>query len=483
MTDVIWDRLRDRWLRLRQEGAEPVPPPPPHPDRLVVDVRLPRDSSDTLCETLEKTVRRILERRTQELGIDRKLDVGVRSAGPLGSAVEISVRGRPLALCDLPAPATAGWGYDEAIERRIDKVVRQRLVLVLDDEDVAWHAKRWQSACDDRRANLYLGLPAYLLGNGLRLGVPSGFAPPPAVTRCDTVEELAEVLLDAAAPRVLDLQVCEDVLRRRHPDLADGFDTVRSAVFSQWGVQLPDLRIRPVAEQAAPRIMLNHLSDAGDSSLDSWPLVLGWLHAAFTEFAACFVRLSDVSAAWNQLLDIMPDLATVSSAAFNDAQLTACLRCLVRNKDSVRNQARVMWLLLDLDGGARPSGFRIADLDGAMTGRAGGGAERLASHVRKRMSDEAWQAGLPERPLEVVTLPPELEQALAAQGATRADAEWELVRAVRSIGAPVEVAVAARDSLDAARHALGALADPPRVVASEELSPDVVMPRLPVPAR
>jgi len=479
VTEVIRDRLRGRWLRFRQELAEAGPPAPLHLDRLVVEVRLPAGSSDTRCEVLGEAVSRILEHRTRELGIDRKLDVGVQATGALGPTVEISVRGRPLALCDLPGSADGGREYDEALEHRIDEVVRRRLALVLDEADVAWHARRWQSACHDRRAHLYLGLPAYLLGNGVRLGIPPGFTPPPEVAGCDTPEELAEVLLEVAAPRVLDLQVSEEVLRRRDPELADGFDTVRSALFGQWGVQLPDLRIRPVSDQVAPRVMLNHLSCTGDPGLDSWPLVLRWLQAAFTESAACFVRLSDVSAAWDQLLDIMPDLAAVSSVVFNDARLTACLRCLVRNQDSVRNQTRIMWLLLDIDAGARPGGFRIADLDGTVTGRAHGDAEQLASHVRKRMNDEAWQAGLPERPLGTVVLPPELEQALTGEGTARAEAEWELVRAIHGIAGPVEVAVAARGSLGPVRHALGALADAPRVVASEELSPDVVPPRLP----
>ncbi len=209
--------------------------------------------------------------------------------------------------------------------------------------------------------------------------------------------------------------------------------------------------------------------------------VVDVLGATLREHAVWFVRSGDVAAARNRFAHVLPHLVTLSQEMWPDAVLGACVRAVVGNGGSVRNLARLLWLLLEAE--PRSDAVDAVWLPEADPVESRSAPEqdpgRVASSVRRRTAFDAWQVGVDEAP-QRVGLPRVLEDELLA-GGDRGGAEWRILRVLAAVPPTATVVTHSPAALGPVQYLVRALPRVPPVIASHELPPgSAPPPELPV---
>jgi hypothetical protein len=220
-----------------------------------------------------------------------------------------------------------------------------------------------------------------------------------------------------------------------------------------------------------------------------WTDVVHSLHAELAARRHWFVRMRQVRDLMDKdLVYVLPDLVAVAEANFTRAQITACVRELVRAGRRMRNVPRILWLMLEAGGGfpAKSDILRLSEspLLPKVRHRPSASPDPVvqAVRVRKLAAEEEWRLGN-YRPLtQAVRLHPDIERRLLAKDGLEAlaRAEWAAVRAFAKAPQAEHVVTRTVGALGPVRAALQAVEKVPRVVASHELPPDADLQALPI---
>jgi hypothetical protein len=219
-----------------------------------------------------------------------------------------------------------------------------------------------------------------------------------------------------------------------------------------------------------------------------WTDVVRHLGAELAGRRHWFVRMRDVARVLDDdLVYVFPDLLAVAEANYSRAQVTACMRELVRCGRRMRNLPRILWLLVEAGGSPAGSDIvRLAESPLLPKTRhqppAGRDPLLQAVRVRKIAAEEDWRLGTYRARRHAIRLAPQIEERLVTDGAPAAlaRAEWAAVRAVATAPGAERVITRTVEALGPVRDALQAIEKAPRVVTSHELPPDADVGAYPV---
>ena len=490
MTEIARDVFR---ILRRRPGSAVSPPPEQLPSsaaEMNLTVQVPTGIADAEITQLENGLHRAITGRARSLGVMRDVTVKVTRPEAGEDTVAVWAAGRPLAVglpTDSGLPAE-DWARN--MVSSVDYALLRRPSFLLDAPLAEQHAARLQASMSDDWRDSYRGVPAYLLDNGISLPGEDQLDAPRGLRQCDSAAEIGELLIDRLASPEIVVEVAEATLRNTPVDAAAALVSVREALYTQTGVQFPDVRIVPTDQPPhVVAIHLNHvrLPEFRVAEESGWQDVVPALGGILRAFAPWFLHVGDVRTARTQLGDVLPDLISLSRSLYPDPLLSACLRSLMVHGDSIRNLPRILWLLLEA-GAIDPADDRVLLAESPHLPSAGTAPvvqrdpELLASALRKVVAEDAWRVGAPGPGDPCVCLPSEVERSLIepADADALAHAERQAVAMLSSVDRPFQVAAHSARALRPLRYALLALPEPPRVVASQELPLDQEM--QPVPA-
>lgn len=413
--------------------------------------------------TLEDELRGRTRFRLQEAGVERPVEVSVSgSNGRMGpGTTEVVVGGRPAAVRAVAEVTSVSALVDEAL-------VRRRHLLA---EGLPAFASTPAAGPGPLGAVPAVVAAMVLESGGTLAGAQSQLGGPldptqPAAAPTSSLER-AEELIEASYPASLTLVVADSVLRTgtgREP-----LDQARTDLHHRTGIVLPDVSLERggAADLELGMVVNRVLLSAQLGPASSWGEVVDRLRRTVEANADCMIRIRDVRESRARYALQLPDLAEVADR-WSDALLTAVVRALALNGDSIRNGPRIMLALEEAIGGP-PS----KEVD----------PHYYASCVRRRFNEDLWYAGHRTRLAGAMTLPRTLEEKLVSplhpSGPTSgeiAGVEWEVLR--RLARHPQTTVVVTRDpgSIWPVRRVLRALPGRRRVIAAQELDPDVELP-------
>jgi hypothetical protein len=475
-----------RGLRTRNPAVAGSPEPGPIRSEIEVRVRVPEGTTPAAATGLEQRITELFTRRSRELGVNREPVVHIEPVPSARPTVDVSADGRPVAS-DVTVPEEDDdERWPRAIAVGVDRALRRHLSLLLDEPTTEQYAAKIGGIVSAKSHAHYRTVPGYLLDNGLSLkAIDNLKLEPGSLAERQTGVEIGEVILNAAAPRTIIVELAQATLRKSEETTQRELLKTREEIYFQTGVHFPDviLKIEDLRPEVA-HVELNQVRLPGvRMSTDAgWRDVVRVLNDSLRAHIQWFLRTEDAEAARSVLSSTLPDLVRLSRYFFEAPLLTACLRSLVRNGDNIRNLQRILWLLLE--AGAAQAGTDCVRLGSAQLRYAASGPQVqrdpdvLASALRRWVTAEAWQVGAPTDGPPIVRLPPELEATLIepADAAALAEAEWRAVRAIGAVGGPSRLVTHSVDALRPVRDALSALPDPPQVMASMEFPPDTELP-------
>lgn len=448
-------------------AVTPAPEPitPPMSDQPVrVGIRLP-DSLHAACtDNLTDSLHAHLAALLSDLGLHRTLAITTQRAGHSGTAASMTIDQRPVAYL-----RTEQLRPEDAAEQLLNGImcrILARLPLL------AGPGVGARSAA------------AYLMALGCRAPVGA------AVDAIDAVDsDAAEQLIETRTDEEIVLEVAAPTMRRVE-GAARAMAELRETEFRKQGVIYPDIRVVLTDDRpGSVRLRLNDVTlpvrQLGEDA--------GWIDVVRhigTELAArrhWFVRMRDVARVMDEdLVYAFPDLVAVIEANYSDAQVTACVRELVRG-GRMRNFPRVLWLLIEAGGTSAGSDIlRMSESPLLPKARHRPPAEHdpilQAVRVRKLAVEEDWRLGNYQAPEHVVRLAAGIEERLVAGGPpdALAVAEWAAVRAFATAPQAERVITRTVEAVGPVRDALEAVENVPRVRASHELPPDADVKALPV---
>lgn len=444
MTELARGLLRE--LRRRADQLVPPAEPPRKPATVQVRLRAGAAAGSTVAD-----LEAVINRHRRELGL-APLPVATGPSQP-DTAAKISLHGRPLAVAR----------DDARVVDEVDRILCRAPGLLLED---------WTSAVG-------VTLSAAELADGGHdvSAVPStGVSEPP--------------------PARLRLEVPLDVLRRVNPGDDELVVTMRARLHERTGVLLPDLDLA-VAERAVAHdagLAAAHEADGADAHgadgtdahgadgvrlwvndvrvacsaapADTLAAVVDWATDELSARAAWLVSESATEEELNALALRSPRLEEALRSAYSVRDLTRCLRELVTGGDSVRNLARIVWLLVER------AADRAQDL---AEGQAAVDPVVLASAVRQRRNADNWTGRVPTPQGPWLPLDEKVETALLDPDPARVGwAMWSVAEAVVRTDRVPTVVVEKAAAIPMARRAMQAagVAGPPRVVASAEVTLD-----------
>jgi hypothetical protein len=435
------------------------------PAAMPVQIRLPASVAPEVARGLPAALTGPLGALAAELGFTRAPEIEVH--GPGGADhLAVSIDGRPVA--DLPGDRL-GPGAD--LTGVILSRALRRLPL-LAGSAVGEHSTA-----------------AYLAGIGCR--APDGRA----AGSFDV--ERAERLIDERADERIVLEVPAATMRRLGPDDVRAVERLREQEFRGWGIVYPDVRVVLTGEPPGTvRMRINDVTlPASDLGPDAgWRDVVAFLGRELADRRHWFVRMRDVVRVMDEdLAYSYPDLVAVAEANYSRAQVTACVREMLRSGRRARNLLRILWLLIEAGGSSAGADvLRMSESPLLPKARRRPTADSdpmvQATRVRKLAAEEDWRTGGYRLPRRAVRLPPEIEDRLAGLTAERelsalADAEWAAVRAVTGRPDAQRLYTRTVAAVGPVRDAVQAVENRPRVRASHELPPDIDVDALPILTR
>ena len=442
----------------------PAPEPiiPPMSDQPVrVGIRLPDSLHAACADNLTDSLRVHLSALLSDFGLDRTLAITTQRAGRSGTVASMMIDQRPVAYL-----RTEQLRPEDAAEQLLERVMSRILgrLPLLAGPGV------------DARSTA-----AYLMTLGCR--VPAGAA----VDAFDS--DAAEQLIETRTDEEIVLEVAAPTMRRVE-GAARAMAELRETEFRKQGVVYPDIRAVLTDERPGfVRLRLNDVTlpvrqlgkDAG------WTDVVRHIGTELAARRHWFVRMRDVARVMDEdLVYAFPDLVAVIEANYSHAQVTACVRELVRS-GRMRNFSRVLWLLIE--AGGSPAGsdiLRVSESPLLPRARHQPPADHdpilQAVRVRKLAVEEDWRLGYYQVPEHVVRLAADIEERLVAGGPPDAVAmaEWAAVRAFATAPEAERVITRTVGAVGPVRDALEAVENVPRVRASHELPPDADVKALPV---
>jgi hypothetical protein len=480
--------LRELLRGLRTRNPTTAGPPERDPGGSAIDVlvRVPEGVAPAAATGLGQALDELFTQRSRELGVNRQSSIHIESSPSARPTVDVSVDGRPVASDVSALAEDDAEHWSRAVAVRVDRALRRHLSVLLDELSTERYAAKVGAFVSAENNARYRMVPGYLLDNGISLEAIDKLKPEPgSLDGLQTGAEISEVIINAAAPHVITVELTEATLRKSKEAAQQDLLGTRKKIYFETGVQFPDVNLKigdlPPGEAyielnqvRLPRVRMHADAD--------WHDLVRVLHESVRVHIQWFLRADDAEAARGVLGDALPDLVRLSRHFYGAPLLTACLRSLVRNGDNSRNLPRILWLLLET--GAARAGGECVRLGLAQLGSSGSGPEVqrdpdiLASALRRWVEAEAWQVDAPAEGPPIVRLPLELETALIepADAAALGEAEWRAVRAIGSVGGPSRVVTHSIDALRPVRDALSALPDPPKVMASMEFPPDTELP-------
>jgi hypothetical protein len=456
-------RLLDS-LRSRVVAPSPAPVVPSVADQpMRVEIRVPDVLHAAVAHDLKDSLQGYLSALLDEFDLDRRLEITTARAGPAATGTTVSIGGRPVAHLrsdHLRPDAASGLLLDDVLSR-----ILRRLPLLAGSGVGAGSTS------------------AYLMTLGCR--VPIG-------TSADAFDvDDAEQLIDDRSGEHILLEVAAPTMRRVEGAGARAMVGLRETESRKWGLVYPDVRV--VLTDHRPGTVRLRLNDVtlparrlGEQA--TWNDVVDHVGTALVGKRHWFVRMQNVARAMDEdLAYIFPDLVAVAGANYSRAQMTACMRELVRGDWRMRNIPRILWLMLE--AGGSPAGsdiLRMSESPLVPKARHRSPAERdpiaQAVRVRKLAAEEDWRLGNHRAPRNAVRLAADIEERLVAKGQAEdlARAEWAAVRALATAPEARHVVTRTVEALAPVRDAVQAVENVPRVVASHELPPDADLSALPV---
>jgi hypothetical protein len=440
---------------------------------LTLEVTVPTGFGLEGATRLEGELRRLVGRQISDIGASRDLDVQVREAAGPDGPVEISCGGRPL----LVQPAQAGRETQVPIVLdSVNRALLRRPALLLDPAHARAFGAALAGRLRDSRTDLYRGIARYVVEAGTSLSRLRNVTGLSAVHTCESTPEIGEVLIDAVSPHSIVVDVPEPTLRAVDSRSADALVRRRTDLHSSVGLEFPDVEVRRSDDPAGVvRIRLNGigLQEVRLGEESTWADVVDLLGRTLAGHASWFVRSRDIARARSRSSATLPDLVALSEATWPAPLLSACIRSMVGNEDSVRNLSRILWLLLEADPrGAPPDSVWLPEVAASESGTL---AERMpdvvVSNVRRRIAFDAWQVAAPD-PIRYVALPRNTEDALVTAGDDLGDIEWRVIRSLARLSPPYTVVTHGSAALPVMRSAVEALPTVPRVIAVSERPPD-----------
>ncbi|MEV0284776.1 hypothetical protein AB0H36_11740 [Kribbella sp. NPDC050820] len=448
-------------LTRRMLGA-PLPRRP-----IQVEVGLPEALRASCADQLTAALDGQLTTLLDELGLDRRLTIterdDVAGKGNRDTAT-VSIDGRPIAYLprsQLPDDATAEVLCSEFMSRTL---------------------RRLPTLAGSRSSNR--STAAYISALGCRA----------SLTIADSVSfdvDTAERFIDARTNEEIVVEVAASTMRKVAEDDVRALVDLRETDYRKRGVVSPDVRVVLTDQPAGSvRFRLNDVTlpehNLGEDA--RWVDVVGDLGKTLAERRHWFVRMRHLSRVIDEdLAYVFPDLVAVLEANYSRAQVTACLRELVRSGRRIRNLPRIMWMLLEIGGTAAGSDVvRISESPLLPKARHRPMADRdpmvMAVRVRKLAAEEDWRLGNYYPPSNVVRLAAQIEERLVAtsEGPALAEAEWAAVRAFATAAKADRVVTRSVGAIGPVRGALQAVERIPRVMASHELPPDADVASFPV---
>jgi hypothetical protein len=450
-------------LQSRVAARTPAPAVPPIAGRpMRVEVRLPDNLHAGIADDLKDSLHVHLSALLTELGVDRTLTITTGRSGAGATATTVSIDARPVAHVGSghlrPGPA-AGPLLDEVLPRML-----RRLGLLA--------GTAGSGSTSD-----------YLTALGCRV--------PPGTSADGFDVDVAEKLIDDRFGEQILIEVSERTMRRVEGDEARAMVALRETEARKWGVAYPDVRVVPTDRPAGTiRLRLNDVTlparRLGEDA--TWADVVHHLRTVLESRRHWFVRTRYVAQIMDKdLVYFFPDLVAVADANYSRAQMTACMRELVRGGRRMRNIPRILWLLLE--AGGSPAGsdiLRMSESPLLPKARHRPSADRdpivQAIRVRKLGAEEDWRLGNSRPPQAAVRLVANIEERLVAKGPVEdlALAEWAAVRALAARPGVRHVVTRTVEALGPVRDALQPLGDVPQVISSHELPPDADLGVLPV---
>ena len=416
------------------------------------------DVPDGAAQELADALKTMVGQRMRELAIPRTVTSRAELATRDPRRLAVAIDGRPLAVLD-NAPQSSTWVHDTV--RAVDLALLRRLSVLLGDGPTT--------------------VSHYLVDNGVALPVTA----PELSHESTPVAEHGELVIDRLAAQRIVVEVAEAVLRNTQPGHARALVDVRTELYARTGVQYPDVRIEAVPSPShSLRIRCNDvlLPETPVPADGGWQHVVTALEEPLQAHAAWFLALSDVRETRERMMPVVPDFMAVSAQVYSDELLSACLRELLRSSESIRNLPRVLWLMIEAgpSWGTGSDLVRLSEVPLLSGEPASRDPELIASGLRRRINEEAWRAGVHGDDGPMVSLPHELEESLVRAGdpVERADAEWRAVLAVDALEPNTVIVAHAAEGVRPVRYALQACRVQPRVIASQELPPDVDLPPL-----
>ena len=421
-----------------------------------------RGVSRSLGAVFEKTCGRVGLPRTA------KVETAVSASG----AWEVFADDRPVAIF----PGGPAAGTVDAVVEATHWALLRRLPVLLHDADVSRLSPALGITESDRSREVL----EYVLSNGVSL---EHLAALPARPWLDELRaaDVAEALL-AQLPASVSVSVPESILSGLVDSDLDAVVDVRHGLLLRLGAGFPDLELSiEGGPEARTRLFLNDVEGPWVQMAEGsdWRALVSTLEGLLLDHASWFIRIADLVDGKRRVANLFHDLVEISDLNVSEAELTACVRCLLANHDSVRNLPRVLWHLIEASqrsGGvdevllAEPHMITPEQSTRSLHAHP----ELSASEVRRGVAYEDWSGGGAREPSPAVSLPLVAENELVAAADSRAlgVAEWQVLRATYEHG-DVEI-VAAHDpvAIRRLRQALYCLPDPPRVIATRELPPD-----------
>jgi hypothetical protein len=447
----------------------------PAPPTLAVRATVP-DVDDELLATTRLAVQQTFRQVAHELGIERDVDVTMIRRPDGADTVEVSADDRPVAI--FAAPRAPDWSATVCAQMHLALLRRARVLL--DDATVDKVGRKLSSPSPaDVRRTL-----EHLLDNGIGIRHLDGRA---TWNEGRSPAETAELLINDLASPNLELTLAESSLRNTPNDERACVRDLRLRLFNEHGIRFPDLAIASHDIQAGEmRVRLNDLTTptlplAAPATL---PEILAALDPIIANHAAWFVRADDAEAQRAELASEIPDLVHAAEAQIPSWLLSACLRALISNSDSVRNLPRIIWLLLESD--PPRDGIDEITLSKSAANPVSENTpiafepEFLPSTIRRLIAYEAWAGGETPSNKPLVSLPIEWEDNLIHASSSRAIAktEWLIVRTLFASPNPPLIVTHTVAGTTPTRQVLRALPHPPRVIASQELPPDAPLPEI-----
>lgn len=450
---------------LQRRAVIPTPEPVPLPmsDQPVrVGIRLPDSLQAACADGLADSLHAHLSALLSEFGLDRKLAITIQKAGRSDSMASVTIDQRPVAHL-----RTEQLRPDDATEQLLNGIVSRTL----------------------GRLPLLAGpgigegsTAAYLMTLGCRVPAETGLA--------GFDVNAAEQLIETRTGEEIVLEVAAPTMRRVEGGTR-AIAEFRETDFRNRGVVYPDVHVvltdnRP----GSVRLRLNDMTlperELGEDA--RWIDVVQYVGAQLAERRHWFVRMHNVAQVMDKdLVYVFPNLVAVAEANYSHAQVTACMRELVRGGSRMRNFPRILWSLIDVGG--FPAGndiLRMSESPLLAKARRRPQAERdpivHAIRVRKLAAEEAWRLGTYRAPAHAVRLAADIEERLVCGGPADAlaMAEWAAVRAFATAPEAKRVITRTVEALSPVRDALQAVENVPRVRSSHELPPDAPVNALPI---